>query len=125
MGRPTPENLKPLGSGKLTPEEERELRRKGALAKAAQCQQRKTLREALDYLLSKNYTNKNGEEATGIEIVAIGLFNKAKAGDTSALRLLAELIGEAKGEGVNITLPPSIIVQDAATAAKLSKITEE
>ena len=118
-------NLKPLGRGNLTPEEEHAIRAKGSLAKAAKINQRKTLREALDYLLTKNYTNKAGEEASGIEIVAIGLFNKAKAGDTAALRLLAELIGEAKGEGVNITLPPSIIVQDAATAAKLAKITEE
>lgn len=113
-----PENLRPFGS--LTPEEAYEIRRKGALAKAEKIRQRKTLQEALDYLLSKEYTNDKGNTATGIEIVAIGLFNKAKAGDTAAIRLLAELVGEAESQGV--TVIPQILVNNPQAAEDVAAL---
>lgn len=116
-----PENLRPFGS--LTPEEAYEIRRKGALAKAEKIRQRKTLQEALDYLLSKEYTNDKGNTATGIEIVAIGLFNKAKAGDTAAIRLLAELVGEAESQGV--TVIPQILVNNPHAAEDVAALMTE
>ena len=115
---PTIENLRPLTT--LPPEEAYELRRKGALARAEKIRRRKTLQEALDYLLTKEYTNDKGNTATGIEIVAIGLFNKAKAGDTAAIRLLAELVGEAESQGV--TVIPQILVNNPQAAEDVQAI---
>lgn len=121
MAAPHPENLRPLET--LTPEEAYEIRRKGALAKAEKIRQRKSLREALEILLARPFTNKNGETASGIEVVAIGLFNKAKSGDTAAVRLLAELVGEAEAQGV--TVIPQIVVPDKATADDVAAMMEE
>lgn len=121
MAAPHPENLRPFET--LTPEEAYEIRRKGALAKAEKIRQRKTLQEALDYLLTKEYTNDKGNTATGIEIVAIGLFNKAKAGDTAAIRLLAELVGEAESQGV--TVIPQILVNNPQAAEDVAALMAE
>lgn len=121
MAAPHPENLRPFDS--LTPEEAYEIRAKGGKAKAAKIHERKSLREALEILLARPFTNKNGETASGIEVVAIGLFNKAKGGDTAAVRLLAELVGEAEAQGV--TVIPQIVVPDKATADDVAAMMEE
>lgn len=107
----------------MSKEEQSELSRRGQAAKTEKARQRKTLREALDYLLTKNYTNKEGNTASGIEIVAIGLFNKAKAGDTAAVRLLAELVGEAEAQGV--TVIPQILVNNEKAAEDVAAIMTE
>lgn len=117
------DNLRPFGSDKLTKEEQREISRKGQAAKTEKARQRKTLREALDYLLARDYTNKDGQTASGIEVVAIGLFNKAKSGDTAAVRLLAELVGEAEAQGV--TVIPQILVGDQKAADDVAAIMTE
>lgn len=116
-------NLRPNGSDKLTPEEQLALCRKGQAAKTQKARERKSLREALEILLARPFTNKNGETASGIEVVAIGLFNKAKSGDTAAVRLLAELVGEAEAQGV--TVIPQIVVPDKATADDVAAMMEE
>lgn len=103
-----------------TPEERAAISALGGKGKAAAIARRKTLQEALDYLLSKEYTNDKGNTATGIEIVAIGLFNKAKAGDTAAIRLLAELVGEAESQGV--TVIPQILVNNPQAAEDVAAL---
>lgn len=113
-------NLRPNGSDKLTPEEQLALCRKGAYAKAAKIQERKSLREALEILLARDFTNAQGQTATGIEVVAIGLFNKAKNGDTAAVRLLAELVGEAESQGV--TVIPQILVNNPQVAEDVAAL---
>lgn len=115
------DNLIPLTE--RSPEEAHEIRAKGSKARAAKMNQRKSLREALEILLERPFTNKNGETASGIEVVAIGLFNKAKSGDTAAVRLLAELVGEAEAQGV--TVIPQIVVPDKATADDVAAMMEE
>lgn len=103
-----------------TPEERAAISALGGKAKAEAIARRKTLQEALDYLLAKEYTNDKGNTATGIEIVAIGLFNKAKAGDTAAIRLLAELVGEAESQGV--TVIPQILVNNPQAAEDVAAL---
>lgn len=115
---PNPENLVDLRT--RTPEERIEIARQGGKASQEKARQRKTLQEALDYLLAKEYTNDKGNTATGIEIVAIGLFNKAKAGDTAAIRLLAELVGEAESQGV--TVIPQILVNNPQAAEDVAAL---
>ena len=117
------DNLKPLGNGERTPEQELAIRRKGAEAANEVRRKRKTMREALDYLLTRKYTNDKGENASGVEIVAIGLFNKARSGDTAAVRLLAEIVGEAQAQGV--TSRPQIVGPEAATAQDVADIIAE
>lgn len=115
------DNLIPLTE--LPQEVAREIRAKGGKAKAAKIHERKSLREALEILLARDFTNAQGQTATGIEVVAIGLFNKAKGGDTAAVRLLAELVGEAEAQGV--TVIPQIVVPDKATADDVAAMMEE
>lgn len=97
---------------------------KGGIASGKARRDRRTLRDALDILLTKEFKNKDGKTATGVEVVAIGLFNKAKNGDTGAVRLLAELVGEAEAQGVAVVVP-QVVVPDTATADNVAKIMSE
>ena len=107
-----------------TKEEQREIARSGGIASGKSRRERKSLREAIDILLAKDFTNKDGKTASGVEVIAIGLFNKAKNGDTGAVRLLAELVGEAEAQGVAVVVP-QVVVPDTATADKVNKVMSE
>lgn len=79
----TPQNLKPFNT--RTPEELREISRKGGRAAAAARKERKTFKE--DFLAAL--------ETPGTQAAVIrGMLEKAAAGDVAALRLITELIGE-------------------------------
>lgn len=81
---------------------QRETARKGAMAANEKKRQIKSLKEALAILLDQDHTNKAGEVKKGYEVIAIGLYNKAMKGDTKAIKLLSELVGEYK-QNVDLT----------------------
>ena len=81
---------------------QRETARKGAIASNEKKRQIKSLKEALSALLEMEHTSKQGEKKTGFEVIAIGLYNKAMNGDTKAVKLLSELVGEYK-QNVDLT----------------------
>lgn len=76
-------------------------------AKSKGHQKRKTMREMLDYLLSKEITNKQGEKATTLEAVMVATIKKAMSGDTRAVQFIRDTIGEMptqKIENTGITI---------------------
>lgn len=83
-------------------EAQTETARKGGLASAEKKRQIKSLKEALSILMEQDHRNKAGEVKKGYEVIAIGLYNKAMKGDTKAIKLLSELIGEYK-QNVDVT----------------------
>lgn len=97
---------------------------KGGIASGEAKREKGRLRTALEMLLEKQYTTSRGEAFTGSELVAVGLFNRAKSGDPRAVKLLAEIIEEYK-QSVDLTAsgqPVNVVVKDAETAAAVQAI---
>lgn len=72
-------------------------------AKSRGHQKRKTMREMLDYLLSKELTNKQGEKATTLEAVMVATIKKALTGDTRAAEFIRDTLGEKPTDKQEIT----------------------
>lgn len=105
-------------------EAQRETARKGAMAANEKKRQIKSLKEALAILLDQDHTNKAGEVKKGYEVIAIGLYNKAMKGDTKAIKLLSELVGEYK-QNVDLTSGGRVlnfINTDPETEANIRKL---
>lgn len=72
-------------------------------AKSKGHQKRKTMREMLDYLLSKEITNKQGEKATTLEALMVATIKKAMSGDTRAVQFIRDTIGEMPTQKIENT----------------------
>ena len=99
---------------------------KGGIASGNARREKTSLKNALLALLEAEHKGKNGEVAKGFEVIAIGLFNKAMHGDTKAIKLLSELVGEYKQQ-TDITSGGkalNIVVKDEATKAAIEKLYE-
>lgn len=84
---------------KLTAEEAR----KGGLKSAETRRRKKDLREALEILLDKEYTDKKtGETMQGIEVVTAALFKEAAKGNVKAFNTLRDTIGQMPVQKVMI-----------------------
>lgn len=68
--------------------------RKGGLASAETRRRKRDLRLAIETLLEKDYTSKNGETVSGAEAIAIKQFEKAMKGDTKAFEVLRDTAGQ-------------------------------
>ena len=105
-----------LAAGKATQfqsgQEAAENGRRGGIASGEARREKGRLRGALEALLEKNYSTTKGDIFSGAELVAVGLFNRAKSGDPRAVKLLAEITDEYKqavevtsdGQAVNIVV---------------------
>lgn len=96
------DNLKPFNSNQSR-EEAKKNGRKGGIKSGEAKRRRKTMREMLDYLLSKEITNKNGEKATTLEAVMVATIKKALTGDTRAAEFIRDTIGEKPTDRQEIT----------------------
>lgn len=85
------ENLKPFDSTQDR-EQAKINGRKGGKARQEQLRKRKTIKEALDILLSMPY--KDDKDKTNLEVMTIALFEKALTGDTKAFEVIRDSIGE-------------------------------
>ena len=84
------QNLKPL-----TTEKAREIGAKGGKASAEARRKKRDLREQLEILLEKEYTDKKtGEKMQGIEVVTAALFKEAAKGNVKAFNTLRDTIGQ-------------------------------
>lgn len=75
---------------KFTPEEHS----KGGKRSAEVRRQKRDLRRALEMLLEKEFTDKNGNVATGAEAITTKLFEKAMKGDVRAFETLRDTVGQ-------------------------------
>lgn len=88
-----------------TPEERREIARKGGLAKAAKCRENKRLSQIIDKVWERIEVE-HGEELTLKELAVLKAARQAAKGNLEALALLAKLNGESKDQIQVQALPP-------------------
>lgn len=105
----TPETMKKIGKAtRFKPgEKQAEIARKGAEASIKARQHNKTLRKAMEAVLSNTYTDKTGEKLTGAEVLVLNMFKIASSKDRNAVnayRAVMETTGELdKNTGDMIT----------------------
>lgn len=107
-----------------TGKEAAEAGRRGGVASGEAKREKGRLRSALEMLLDKDYSTTKGDVYSGAELVAVGLFNRAKSGDPRAVKLLAEMIEEYK-QTVDLTAngqPVNVVVQNQEAANALQTI---
>ena len=115
-----PENL--IQNKDRTPEELREITRKGGIASGKKRRERKAMREQLEMLLNlplKNEKSKEQIKKLGIKntdinnqmAITIALFQKALSGDAKAYELIRDTLGEKPIDKVQNINPPIISIQ--------------
>ena len=95
------QNLKP-SEYKLTQEEAK----KGGIKSGEARRAKRDLRKALEMLLEKDFTDKNGNTLTGTEAITTKLFEQAMKGNVKAFETIRATVGQdpvTKIEQVNIT----------------------
>ena len=101
---------------KFTPEDAS----KGGKASAEARRKKRDLREQLEILLDKEYTDeKTGETMQGIEVVTAALFKEAAKGNVKAFNTLRDTIGQAVVQKVMIA------EVDADVIAEVEAIVEQ
>lgn len=117
------ENLIPQNM--RTKDEQRNIARKGGVASGLARKKKRTLRDIFQALRNEEMEMKmpdGTKQNVPLDIAsAMAMFRKATQGDTKAMKLIAELLGEYE-QNVNVTSEAHIIVQSAEEAAKLRKI---
>ena len=117
------ENLIPQNM--RTKDEQRNIARKGGVASGLARKKKRTLRDIFQALRNEEMEMKmpdGTKQNVPLDIAsAMTMFRKATQGDTKAMKLIAELLGEYE-QNVNVTSESHIIVQSAEEAAKLRKI---
>jgi len=72
--------------------------------------EKRDLRKAMETLLDKSFTGKNGEELSGAEAIAIKQFEKALKGDAKAFELVRDTSGQKPVEKVMVAdVDPDVI----------------
>lgn len=67
---------------------------KGGKRSAEARRAKRDLRKALEMLLEKDFTDKNGNVATGTEAIATKLFEQAMKGNVKAFETLRDTVGQ-------------------------------
>lgn len=84
------QNLKPVRSTS----EARERGKNGGVASGRARRRKKDLREALEELLNRKYTDKNGNKLTGTEAITAKLFEQAMKGNIKAFETIRATVGQ-------------------------------
>lgn len=83
---------------KLTAEEAS----KGGKASGAARREKRDFRKALEMLLEKEFTDKNGNTLTGVEAISAKLFEQAMKGNIRAFETLRDTVGQKPIEKVEV-----------------------
>lgn len=67
---------------------------KGGKASGESRRRRKAMREALDEILSREFTDRNGKKAQGVEAMCARVFQDAMDGDMNAVKFIRDTVGE-------------------------------
>lgn len=86
-------NLKPFTSNQ-SHEEAVKNGRRGGVASGASKRRKKDLRQALEELLDRKYTDKNGNKLTGTEAITAKLFEQAMKGNIKAFETIRSTVGQ-------------------------------
>lgn len=77
---------------------------------------KRQLRDALQELLDRDYTDKNGNTADGTMILAAQLFKKAQKGDVRAWEVLRDTVGQKPVERIETVEIPQDVYDRVAEA---------
>lgn len=114
------ENLIP--NYKRTPSELREQTRKGGIASGKARREKRTLREAMTFMMTKGELSEpvkdmlraeglSEKDFTHTMVMTRSLIAKAEAGDVSAYNAIRDIIGEKPTDEVAVNIPNSIRVE--------------
>jgi len=96
------QNLRP--SEHVFPQEEA---KKGGRASAESRRRRKAMREAFDELLSREFTDKEGNTTDGVTALVTRVYQKALKGDMRAVQFIRDTVGEMPVQRVEVdTIDP-------------------
>lgn len=89
------DNLKPYNKDDAASvEKARENGRKGGIESGKSKRRRKDLKLALEMLLEKDFTDKNGNKITGTEAITTKLFEQAMKGNVKAFETIRATVGQ-------------------------------
>jgi hypothetical protein len=95
-----------------TTEEQHEIATKGGIASGIARNKKKLLRECLEELLNKEMKDKNGNTASGAEVLATKLFQQALQGNIKAFEVVRDTAGQKPAERVVVSnIDPDVINQ--------------
>lgn len=103
MANPNPDQSGMVNFKDMTPEERREIAKKGAIACNEKKRARKSMREMLDYLLQKDIQTKDGQTMQTQEAILISTIRKAISGNMNAVSFIRDTIGEKPVDKVQFT----------------------
>lgn len=92
------QNLRPVRNKS----EARERGKKGGIASGKARAEKRDQRKALELLLEREYTDKNGNKLSGTEAITAKLFEQAMKGNIRAFETLRDTIGQKPVERVMI-----------------------
>lgn len=99
------QNLRP-GEHKLTVEEQK----MGGRASGEARRRKRDLRLALETIMERDYTAKNGTAMTGAEAISLKLFEQAMKGNVKAFEMIRDTVGQKPVEKVMIAdVDPDVI----------------
>lgn len=96
----------------FTPEEHS----KGGKKSAEVRRQKRDLRKALEILLEKEWSDKDGNVTTGAEAITLRLFQKAMKGDVRAFETLRDTVGQKPVEKVMIAEVDQEVIDEVERA---------
>lgn len=105
------QNLIP-GAHPLTVEEASKGGKESAKARAA----KRDLRKALEILLEKDFTDKNGNVLTGAEAITARLFEQAMKGNVKAFETLRDTVGQKPVEKVMLAEVDQDVIDEVERA---------
>ena len=77
---------------------------KGGKASAEARRKKRDLRNALEMLLEREWTDKNGNVMTGTEAITVKLFDQAMKGNVRAFETLRDTVGQAPVQKIETTV---------------------
>jgi len=100
MGKPNVDNLIPTNM--RSKEEVRKNSAKGGVISGEVRRQKRDIKLAMDALLEKMYSGKNGEQLSGAQAIALKQMEKALKGDSKAFELVRDTAGQKPIEKVMV-----------------------
>lgn len=112
-GKSMANNIKNLiPNSERSPQELKEMTRKGGIASGKARRRKKELREALEMLLEKDFTNEQGEKMQGIDVIATALFKEASKGNVKAFNSLRDTIGQMPVQKIQVAEIDQSVVEE-------------
>lgn len=105
-----------IPNNKRSPNEVRKNGQKGGIASGEARRRKKDLRLALEMLLEREYTDKNGNVLSGTEAISAKLFEQAMKGNIKAFETIRSTVGQDPVQKVMIAEVEQDIIDEVERA---------